>query len=557
MTKDYVINPDRFKNFFNELDTRRTLLTTVTELNHKLVNHFISLEETLNRKSSTLDTQIEKFKEDTEKTLESLRIRESALPEKELTLAARVQQLKDSGINDIKNAANSDGKKKRMSELLRMWFRRMDCKGLMEYLLANRKKYEVLRMETAMAAEEAIDLLAFVLEAVEDYLELKISGKFAGLAPTRCACGILIQAAFPIPSGGEPFCLSHGGGGVSSRLKERAAMVMEKWKTVLGSGGGGGGSGGGGGRGYREDIVASGEAILFLTMVMGFGLKDKFDDEFLKSLMLEVGNRRDMAKLAMALGFGGKEIIEDLVKTGKEVEAVYIASEAGLSDLFPPLTLLKSCYSNCQKTFTKDTPSRENAINESKITREIMKCIEDHKLESEFSMSSMRKRVAYLERMKAEMMKAASRESRSPARKRSRSPRHRSHSNHHMFDASPSPRAPKSGRVSSTFTAFHRRSRPQPAAHQHAAARYPAAPYSYPSTSVYESDPYAVGYGAVHTESHAGYGQYASQPGQDPVQASGSYVNQVGQDGTGAVQGGGSYDYSATAVTTEPATYNL
>lgn len=298
MTKDYVINPDRFKNFFNELDTRRTLLTNVTDLNNKLVNHFISLEETLNQKSVTLDTQIEKFKKDTEKTLESLQVRESALPEKEVTLAARVQQLKDSGIKDIENGASSHGKKKRMSELLRMWFRRMDSKGLMEYLLANRKKYEVLRMETAMASEEAIDLLAFVLEAVEDYLELKISGKFGGLAPTRCACGILIQAAFPIPSGGEPFCLSHGGGGVSSKLKERAAMVMEKWKTVLGSGGSV--------PGYREDIVASGEAILFLTMVMGFGLKDRFDDEFLKSLMLEVGNRKDMAKLAMALGFGGK-----------------------------------------------------------------------------------------------------------------------------------------------------------------------------------------------------------------------------------------------------------
>ncbi|XP_023756544.2 FRIGIDA-like protein 4a [Lactuca sativa] len=549
MTKDYVINPDRFKNFFNELDTRRTLLTNVTDLNNKLVNHFISLEETLNQKSVTLDTQIEKFKKDTEKTLESLQVRESALPEKEVTLAARVQQLKDSGIKDIENGASSHGKKKRMSELLRMWFRRMDSKGLMEYLLANRKKYEVLRMETAMASEEAIDLLAFVLEAVEDYLELKISGKFGGLAPTRCACGILIQAAFPIPSGGEPFCLSHGGGGVSSKLKERAAMVMEKWKTVLGSGGSV--------PGYREDIVASGEAILFLTMVMGFGLKDRFDDEFLKSLMLEVGNRKDMAKLAMALGFGGKEIIEELVNTGKEVEAVYIASEAGLSDLFPPLTLLKSCYANCQKTFTKDSPSREEIFNESKITREIIKCIEDHKLESEFRMSTMRKRVAHLERTKAEMKTAtaaATRCSQSPARKRSRSPHHHNHQHHHRrfdFDASPSPRAPKSGRVSSTFTAFHRQSRPQLPTHQPAAARYPvaaatAAPYSYSSPSVYESDPYAVGYGAVHTESHAGYGQYA---GQDAVQAGGSYVSQ-----DGAASGSYSYDYSSPAVATEAAT---
>lgn len=518
MTKDYVINPDRFKNFFNELDTRRTLLTTVTDLNTKLFNHFASLEESLNKKSLTLDTQIEKFKEDTEKALESLRIRESLIPEKEATFAARVQQLKDSGIADIERASSSDAKYETMSDLLKMWFRRMDWKGLMEYMLANRKKLVELRVETAMAAGEAVDLLGFVLEAVEEFVELKVSGKqIVGLAPTRCACGILVQAAFPIPSGGEPFSLTAAVGGVSRSLKERAAMVLDKWKGVLNRGGG-----------DANDGVSSGEANMFVTMVIGFGLKDRFDGGFLMSLVLEVGSKRDMAKLAVALGSAQKMggVIEELVKTGKEIDAVYIASEAGLTDLFPPAKLLKSCLTNSQKIASnKDAPSMDDIVNELTTVKTIMKLIEDHKLESEFNISNLKRQIGRLERARSDKKKGIV----TPASKPSSTKRPRPRS----FGATTSSsRPPKSSRGSS---GFRQRNRPPPHTHHSSAARYPPASYN-PTTP----------YGASYTQAPAGYLQYANYPTQ--------------ATGAGAIHGyGGQMNYGPYAYNAAPSepTYNV
>ena len=283
MSTEYPIS---LKKFFNELETRRTLLTTITETHNKLINNFISLDETLTKKSQTLDTQIQNLKKHTEKTLEALQIRENEIPQKEVTLAARVQQLKDSGIRYIEKGNNLDPEDETTSGLLRIWFRRMDSTGLVKFLLAKRKESVAVRAEIMAATEEAVDLLGFVLDAVEEFVELKLSGlKVKGMADRRWACGILIQAGLPLRSSQNA--------GVSTSLKARATKVLEVWKGVLGGGEGSGG-------------VGSGEATMFLQMVIGFGLKSKFDEEFLKQLVMEFAGRREMAKLAVALGFGDK-----------------------------------------------------------------------------------------------------------------------------------------------------------------------------------------------------------------------------------------------------------
>lgn len=46
------------------------------------------------------------------------------------------------------------------------------------------------------------------------------------------------------------------------------------------------------------------------------------------------------------------DIIAELVKSGKEIEAVYFASESGLTEKFPPVSLLKSHLRNSKKNST-------------------------------------------------------------------------------------------------------------------------------------------------------------------------------------------------------------
>lgn len=43
------------------------------------------------------------------------------------------------------------------------------------------------------------------------------------------------------------------------------------------------------------------------------------------------------------------DIIDELIKNGKEIDAIYFASEAGLTERFPPLNLLKSYHRNYKK----------------------------------------------------------------------------------------------------------------------------------------------------------------------------------------------------------------
>lgn len=44
------------------------------------------------------------------------------------------------------------------------------------------------------------------------------------------------------------------------------------------------------------------------------------------------------------------DVIDELVKSGKEIEAVYFSSESGLTERFSPVSLLKSCLKNCRKS---------------------------------------------------------------------------------------------------------------------------------------------------------------------------------------------------------------
>lgn len=46
------------------------------------------------------------------------------------------------------------------------------------------------------------------------------------------------------------------------------------------------------------------------------------------------------------------DMIDELVKSGKEIEAVYFAAESGLTERFPPVPLLKSHLRNSKKNAT-------------------------------------------------------------------------------------------------------------------------------------------------------------------------------------------------------------
>ncbi|CAN4120218.1 unnamed protein product [Withania somnifera] len=520
-------NLERIQTFFNKLEAQQTLLTTITDLHKTLTNHFTNIEKTLNNKSETIDTHIKTLKENTDNALVNIRNRENALPDRGSSMSIRIAELKLAALVEIEKGESLEDllSEKSLSEVLKVYCKRMDATGLVTFIQNKRKESIGLRMEIASALESCVDPMRLILDAAEEFVRMKVEGK-AILADRRWACDMLIQSVVP---------LADGGYGAGRSLKERAARVLEKWKGVVGGG-------------DRNSGVCAAEATMILQLIIVFELKERFEEEkFLRKLVLEFANRKDMPKLAVAFGFGNKigDIIEELVKSSKEVEAVYFAAESGLTERFPSLPLLNSALKNCRRNanniskkgkFSSAAVDKANSI-ELDSTKAIIKCVEDHKLEPDFSMEGLKKRVIELEQAKAKKKKGIT-----PGEKL---PKKRGRGGGSGKASNPSTsRHVKSGRLSNASPSF--RSRNPPQSHQVPPARYTGA-HSYTSQSVYEAPStvsYAPAYGGNHTQSPATlapqYGYTLQEAGVSGLRSyHGSYGGETGYS---------AYDYNLTAL---------
>nr|XP_010915058.1 FRIGIDA-like protein 4b isoform X2 [Elaeis guineensis] len=394
---------DGIQKVCDYLEAQKTLISNCTLLWKNLSDHFSSLRQTLADRSQAIDSQIQALDADTEQTLESLDLREASIPDRESTAAALIQERQDAVLAEIEipDAKPPDD----LPGLLRWYCRRMDSAGLWRFVVSRRRDLAILRKVIDQAVAESVDPARLVVDAVADFLDHQTSG-----GADRCwALGMLLRALFDSEGRKAPK--------VSKSMREKAAAVAEAWKEKLGGNKGGGGEGGMGGS----------EAQLFLQMVVAFGLSSKFEEELLKKLVLEHASRKEIGKLAPGLGLGEKmaDIIGELVKNGKELEAVYFAHEAGLTERFSPLPVLKSYLQSSREkanAILKDgnhsTASTATGAEMSDL-RSIIRCVETCRLESEFSIDGLKKRVAQMEKAKAEKKKAATANKSGSKRKRS------------------------------------------------------------------------------------------------------------------------------------------
>ena len=157
----------------------------------------------------------------------------------------------------------------------------MDAPALLRFVVSKRKESASLRAEIAAAMAEAVDPARLVVEAVEEFLKSKVAK--SGVTDKRWACGLVIQALMVSESESREY---------SRRIAERAVSVVEMWKEHLDG----------------ESESGAAEVVMFLQMVVCFGLRSRFDDEYLRKLVMQFASRRDMAKLAASLQFGDKII---------------------------------------------------------------------------------------------------------------------------------------------------------------------------------------------------------------------------------------------------------
>ncbi|KAK7398939.1 hypothetical protein VNO78_10113 [Psophocarpus tetragonolobus] len=513
---------DRVNQFFEKLEAKKTILAKCCELFTALSTHFSSLQHSVTEKSQSIDEKLQSLQSHSRETLDSLHHRETSIPERESAAAARIQDQKDAALADLRSSPPPDPQ---LSVTLKSLWRKMDAAALLRFVVSKRKESASLRAEIAAAMAAAVDPPRLVVEAVEEFLKSKAAK--SGVTDKRWACGLLIQALMTSESRKY-----------SRRIMDSAVAVVETWKEHLDG----------------ESESGAAEVVMFLQLVVCFGLRSRFDDQYLRKFVMQFASRRDMAKLAASLQFGDQieDIIDELIKNGKEIEAVYFASESGLTEKFPPINLLKSYHRNYKKNVsaTSKKGNNNNAATDDSNTSElnsikaIIKCVEDHKLESEFNLDNLRKRATLLEKAKAERKKSSTSGTKPQNKRGSRG------------SGSSSSRPAKSAKFNhAPSSSFGRRNLAPSSLQPSPAARF-SAPFNYPSQTMYDgatANPYTATYGTSHTQSPAGITQqHYSIPvdnlGPSGYRSTGSYSGQTSY---------GLYDYRNGAPPTYPPPYTL
>ncbi|RZC19906.1 FRIGIDA-like protein 3 isoform B [Glycine soja] len=367
---------------FAELESYRAV--TLNLKWKELEEHFHGLEKSLKRRFHELEDQEKEFENKTRKAQEILEKRQAAVYAKEQATLQRLQEKRDAAVFDIVNAREKQ-RKVTISDLaivsnggkgtfhvedkpvdavsfaangnveevvlspengnvelsypdLVKLCKEMDAAGLHKFISDNRKNLAAVREEIPHALRAAPNAACLVLDSLKGFYCTEVSNqdvkKDANLLGVRRTCIMLMECLCDFLSNSG--CVSNV---ISEDIKDRAKAVAEEWKPRLDA----------------LDIDASNvnslEAHAFLQLLASFGIASGFNEEELSRLIPMVSRRRQTADLCRCLGLSEKMpgVIEVLVNSGRQIDAVNLAFAFDLTEQFSPIPLLKSYLKDARK----------------------------------------------------------------------------------------------------------------------------------------------------------------------------------------------------------------
>ncbi|OMO83688.1 Frigida-like protein [Corchorus capsularis] len=269
---------------------------------------------------------------------------------------------------------------------LKEFCERMDGKGLRKYIYDHQKEREAIRMELSGALKCAPDPGAMILDAMEGFYEENLQSKgnkdpeFFGL---RRVCVFLLEQLMEI------------GIIVSDEARQRGKKLALEWKGKVGM--------------SKDNSL---EALALLDLVAAYGLGAEIDKGELVAYFVIAARYRQVGMLCRSIGLGEKvhDLIQKLLDGGKQLLAVRIIFEFGLTEKFPPVPLLKD-YLNETKKLAKQVcvdgknslkSQNEATAKETGALKAVIKVIEEHKLEAEYSKEGLQRRIEQLEKQQAD-----------------------------------------------------------------------------------------------------------------------------------------------------------
>lgn len=431
----------QLRQAFSELESHSTI-----SLNFKwkeLEKHFHGLEQSLKNRFQGLENEekdyVVKFLE-TQKMVER---RETAVVEKEQASLERLQEKRDAALStlfekyrnhpaaltagtpdigspvsvvedgldftvvksDIEDDESAEGNylKGKPHSQLKEFCEKMDVEELHKYISDNRKNLASIREEIPIALMAANNPFSLVLESLKDFYSGELLGsdgkKDAGLLGSRRTCLMLMECLSSLMM--NSITLSEGQR-LTDKIKEKAKEVANYWKTKLEG---------------LEIYSSSGnslEAHAFLQLLATFDISSGFDENEICKLIPSVSRRRRTADLCRSLGFLPKMpvVIEELINSGRHIDAVNLAFAFELTKKFHPVPLLKSFLKEARKVSQSKAGSvspAQNEMNERELSalKLVIKCIEEHKLEEQYPADPLQKRILQLEKAKADKRRAA------------------------------------------------------------------------------------------------------------------------------------------------------
>ncbi|KAG5040376.1 hypothetical protein JHK82_012497 [Glycine max] len=410
----------------------------------EIKQHFHDLETELNKKLEELEAKEREYEAKQVEVDTLLAERKTVIASKEQDLLDRLQELKDAAVasiveahanhrnatlesvydgenkdNKVSNSLGdtnsseddfphkSDEKSKgvavegRPRPELTQFCEQMDAKGLLNYIVENKKKKSVNREEISVALQSATDPACLVLDLLEGFYPTNETSQLkdksgASLQGMRKSCIIILEAMATLLARADPGA-DHL---LNPQTKQHAKAIADEWRPNL----------------ARADTDAANgnslEAKAFFQLISTFKIASEFDEEELCKLVLAVAQLRQAPELCCSIGLIHKmpAVVESLINTGKQIAAVHFIHAFQLQESFPPVPLLKAYLKNRRRNSqvktgnVRDITSAKNDANAQELAalRAVIKCIEEYKLESDYPPDTLRKRVLQLEKSKGD-----------------------------------------------------------------------------------------------------------------------------------------------------------
>nr|ABK24802.1 unknown [Picea sitchensis] len=290
---------------------------------------------------------------------------------------------------------------------------KMDGEGLKKFLANSSSDFTVSRNEASAALRCAADPAKLVLQALKGFYpagngrELSID-----LVPQRYACNLLLESLPSVLSPDE----------VSSEAKKDAQKIAAAWKSKLNL--------------DAESQIKTVEVHAFLQLLVSYGISKEFKDDDLFELVLRISRHPEtpdlrisrhpeLPELCRALQISHKipDVVEKLSSSGKQIGAIQFIYAFGLEEKFLPVPLLEA-YLEDEKRVSQELAQQGgdpvnaqggdpvNAQNyaawrEIASLNTVIKCIEDHKLESQMSIKDLQKRARELSKAMSKRKRTA------------------------------------------------------------------------------------------------------------------------------------------------------